>query len=192
MFKQQWLSVGGNFHQAADPLTAREILINLGRQCHPRPAAVEDRPLIRQLRVNETLAELGIEVLSPSGAWGSHPEILPGAEERRGLAEAGLGITVADYALADSGTLVILAGPGTRRSFSLLPPVHLALVPAANILPDLDALFKLLGQDQGPVNQMGQVMTFITGPSKTGDIEFNLVMGVHGPGRTEVIATTWT
>ncbi|MBF0497022.1 MAG: LUD domain-containing protein, partial [Deltaproteobacteria bacterium] len=144
--------------------------------------------LIRQVRVIETLAELGIEVLPPSGAGGLPSKILP---DRSGLEEAGLGVTVADYALADSGTLVVLAGPVTRRAFSLLPPVHLALVPAACILPDLDALFKLLGQDQGPVSQMGQVMTFITGPSRTGDIECNLVMGVHGPRRTEVIVTTW-
>jgi L-lactate dehydrogenase complex protein LldG len=98
-------------------------------------------------------------------------------------ATADFGITSADYALADTGTLVMLASPREARLISLLPPAHIAVVPSSRILTGLDELFSILPR---PAEQTSS-MVLITGPSRTADIEQILVRGVHGPGKISVI-----
>ena len=105
-------------------------------------------------------------------------------EELRAVcASADIGITSVDYALADTGTLVMLSTPSEARMISLLPPAHIAVVPAGRLLSGLDELFSLL---PNPAD-ISSSMVLITGPSRTGDIEQILVRGVHGPGRITVV-----
>ncbi|MFN3325956.1 MAG: lactate utilization protein C [Bryobacteraceae bacterium] len=101
---------------------------------------------------------------------------------RAACAVCDIGITSADFALADTGTLVMLSSPREARLISLLPPVHLAIVPRDRILTGLDELFSILPQ---PAEQTSS-MVLITGPSRTADIEQILVRGVHGPGEIQV------
>ncbi|MDQ6699510.1 MAG: lactate utilization protein [Acidobacteriota bacterium] len=96
---------------------------------------------------------------------------------------ADYGITSADYALADTGTLVMLSSAREARMISLLPPAHIAIVPADRILTGLDELLTILPK---PAEQTSS-MVLITGPSRTGDIEQILVRGVHGPGEIHVV-----
>ena len=106
---------------------------------------------------------------------------LPGVSldtSRDACAQADIGITSADYALADTGTLVLLAGPNESRLVSLLPPVHVAVFPRSAILTGLDELFTILPMPAEKTSSM----VMITGPSRTADIEQILVRGVHGPG----------
>ena len=98
-------------------------------------------------------------------------------------ATADLGITSADYALADTGTLVMIASPEEARMISLLPPMHLAIVPRERILTGLDEFFSLVPL---PADR-GSSVVFITGGSRTADIEMILVRGVHGPGEVHVL-----
>ena len=98
-------------------------------------------------------------------------------------ARVDLGITSADYALSDTGTLVMIASPAESRLVSLLPPAHLAVVPRERILTGLDELFTILPD---PASQTSS-MVLITGPSRTADIEQILVRGVHGPGQITVV-----
>jgi L-lactate dehydrogenase complex protein LldG len=105
-------------------------------------------------------------------------------EELRAIcATIDVGITSADYALADTGTLVMLSSPHEARLISLLPPAHIAVVPKDRILTGLDELFSILPR---PAEQTSS-MVLITGPSRTADIEQILVRGVHGPGQITVI-----
>lgn len=105
-------------------------------------------------------------------------------EELRAVcAEAEFGITSADYALADTGTLVLFSSPEEARMVSLLPPVHLAVVRREKILTGLD---ELLSEAPLPAERSSS-MLLITGPSRTADIEQILVRGVHGPGEIHVI-----
>jgi L-lactate dehydrogenase complex protein LldG len=105
-------------------------------------------------------------------------------DELRALcATADCGITSADYALADTGSLVMIASPQEARLISLLPPMHIAVVPAERILTGLDELFTLLPNPA----EITSSMVIITGPSRTADIEQILVRGVHGPGKLAVI-----
>jgi L-lactate dehydrogenase complex protein LldG len=99
-------------------------------------------------------------------------------ELRAACATADFGITSADYALADTGTFVMIASPQEARLVSLLPPVHIGVIPADRLLPNLDELFTRVPQPAGRSSSM----VLITGPSRTADIEQILVRGVRGPG----------
>ncbi len=97
------------------------------------------------------------------------------------------GITDVHAALAETGTLVCSSGsaPGSSRGMSLVPPAHVALVRAHDILPDmLDFYARLRGL---PAAELPSNIAFITGPSKTADIEGELITGVHGPGEVHII-----
>ncbi len=96
--------------------------------------------------------------------------------------EAEVGVTGADWGLAETASLVLLASPAQDRLLSLLPPVHVALLPEDRILTDLEALFERLDAGEVP-----SALTFITGPSRTADIEQTLTPGVHGPGVVYVV-----
>ena len=86
------------------------------------------------------------------------------------------GVTEVDYAVAETGTLVIRHTPAHGRLISLVPFVHVAIVEPRLFLPDLIDLFEALKKDG-----TGSGVTLISGPSKTADIEMNTVTGVHGP-----------
>jgi L-lactate dehydrogenase complex protein LldG len=124
------------------------------------------------------LAECGITAL---------PGVRSGITDRQELRElcalVDIGITSADYALADTGTLVMIASPQEARLISLLPPAHLAVVPRDRILTGLDELFTVLPKPAETTSSM----VLITGPSRTADIEQILVRGVHGPGQITVV-----
>ena len=105
------------------------------------------------------------------------------AELREMCATADVGITSADYALADTGTLVMLSSASEARMISLLPPAHIAVVPCERLLTGLDELFSILPDPAAATSSM----VLITGPSRTADIEQILVRGVHGPGEITVI-----
>jgi L-lactate dehydrogenase complex protein LldG len=85
-------------------------------------------------------------------------------------------VTEVDYAVAETGSLVIRHRPEHGRLLSLVPFVHVAVVEPKNFLPDLLDLMEVLRRDG-----VGSGVTMISGPSKTADIEMNVVTGVHGP-----------
>jgi L-lactate dehydrogenase complex protein LldG len=96
-----------------------------------------------------------------------------------------LGISSADYLIAETGTIVLRVSPEEPRSLSLLPPVHVVLADRTRLVPDLFDLFDSKLGDEAPA--LPSCLSLITGPSKTGDIELRLVTGVHGPGELHVI-----
>lgn len=124
------------------------------------------------------LAELGISSLP-----GVRCGILDRDELKRACAAADFGITSADYALADTGSLVMISSRQEPRLISLLPPRHIAVVPRERILANLDELFVLIPLP----SQLSSSLVLITGPSRTADIEQILVRGVHGPGHVHAI-----
>jgi L-lactate dehydrogenase complex protein LldG len=110
-------------------------------------------------------------------------EFRDGDTYRQACSEADAGITSADYALADTGTLVMISGAEESRLVSLLPPMHIAVVPVSRLLENLDELMLRIPT---PADRTSS-MVLITGPSRTADIEQILVRGVHGPGEITVI-----
>ena len=96
--------------------------------------------------------------------------------------DADMSVTGVHAAIAETGSLVICAEPGSPRLASLAVPVHVAVVRESQVLPDL---LDWADWQQTVAASTGQVL--ISGPSKTADIELNLVTGVHGPGEVHVI-----
>jgi L-lactate dehydrogenase complex protein LldG len=97
-------------------------------------------------------------------------------------AGADLVISGADAAIAATGTLVLAARPELPRAATVLPPLHIALLDRGRIVPtfaDLILTWRSRGLPSG--------LFFVTGPSRTGDIEQTLTIGVHGPGELLVI-----
>lgn len=105
---------------------------------------------------------------------------------RRQVIAADIGITGVDYAIAETGSCVLLPRKGLSRVVSLAPPVHIAVVKSGQVLPSLDELFTLRRQDF-LTGDIGSYLNLISGPSRSADIEYQLVTGVHGPGEVHMI-----
>ena len=93
-----------------------------------------------------------------------------------------LGITTAQAAIAETGTLVLDSTQERHRLVSLVPPVHIAIVDASKIFETLNEAVAFIHK-----NEISPAVTFITGPSRTADIELTLTVGVHGPQELYVI-----
>lgn len=125
-----------------------------------RKAAVSPHPLLEPYGLEQGLKELGVALLPP-------------AASARELADCDLGVTVADAALPETGTIVLRTTLSQPDLLSLLPRVHLAVVSSENLLADLHHAFSLVKGDRHAV--------LVSGSSRTADIEKVLTLGVHGP-----------
>ena len=97
-----------------------------------------------------------------------------------------VGITGAFAAIAETGTLVLASGPDTPATASLLPETHVAVVGADRIVAHMEDAFALAREAFG---QLPRAINFVSGPSRTADIDQTIVLGVHGPGRVHIIVT---
>lgn len=95
-----------------------------------------------------------------------------------------VGITGCFCATAETGTLVLLSGPQTYASAGLLPETHVAIVPASRIVAGHEDAFALIRAERG---ELPRAVNFVSGPSRTGDIEQTIVLGAHGPYRVHAI-----
>lgn len=95
-----------------------------------------------------------------------------------------LGVTGAFAAIAETGTLMLLSGPGTPASTHLLPETHVALVPASRVLRHYEDAFALMRAERG---KPARAVNLVSGPSRTGDIEQTIVLGAHGPYRVHLL-----
>ena len=100
------------------------------------------------------------------------------------LFECDLGVTSAQWAIAETGTLVLESERERHRLASLVPPVHIAVVEARRFRHTMSEVLELIKNTDGGLSR---TVTFITGPSRTSDIELTLAIGVHGPGELHVI-----
>jgi len=105
--------------------------------------------------------------------------------EARGARDADLvGITGCFCAVAETGTLMMCSSPDTPAAVSLLPETHIAIVRASRILPYMEDAWNLARAELG---SLPRAVNFISGPSRTGDIEQTIVLGAHGPYRVHLV-----
>jgi L-lactate dehydrogenase complex protein LldG len=171
MFRQQLEMVGGrcivveNEREAARAL-GRTIAALPGQS--PARIALSDSPVISRLI---QAANLPVEV-----------QVTPKQLE---LFQYDAGVTMTQGAIAETGTLVLESDFERHRLVSLVPPVHIAIVNADDICGTLAEALKRVRRPTK--ERMSRVITFITGPSRTADIELTLTVGVHGPKELYVI-----
>ena len=152
---------------------------------------VEARTVVRS--AHDVLARMEVDAALDRAGIATHTMTLAGNDldaERRALREiaihAGLGVTGVDYAVAETGSVVLLARSEVSRLPALLPPTYVAIVERGRVLPSLDELFTLR-RDEFYLDNLGSYMNIITGPSRTADIGQTLVTGVHGPGDVHMV-----
>jgi len=182
-FREEFERVGGVFHRARTAAEVPAVVLAIARAKSAREIVAWD------------LASLGLGLEPALGAAGLSVHVARevGETARRGhrdeAARAELGVTGADFALAETGTLILLSGAGRPRSTSLLPATHVAVFDRSRLLESLEQVGIMLeALHADPARAMsGAMINFITGPSRTADIELTLTRGVHGPKEVHAV-----
>lgn len=174
---------GWKVRRAPDAEEALGYLSSVMTQLGVKRAVRSTEDVFQQLAVDSILQRPGLETTIIAQNESRSRETL-----RQEMIDADIGITGADYAVAETGSVVVLPRAGLSRLVSLAPPVHLALVRPQDVVDTLDDVFLLRRLDYYRNGRdMGSYLNFITGPSRTADIEQTLVVGVHGPKEVHMI-----
>ena len=172
-FLEELEALGGYGERVESYGEAGEYILSLAKARESELLVRWDLEELERLGVDEPLEKAGVEVV----VWRELEDF------REVAAEADIGLSTAEWAIAETGSLVIEGGPAKGRSVTLLPPVHVAVVPVDRVLATVpDTIEKYATGGEVPAN-----LTFHTGPSKSGDIEMTLAVGVHGPGEVHVV-----
>jgi len=151
-------------------------------------------PLIEKLDLTAVLASQKVPVhLTDVEASKTEDESADKARDelRKHVIDAYIGITSADFCMADTATLVMRTRPGQARSVSLVPSIHVAVITLDQIIADLIELYALVKWDPEVQKEgLTNCMTYISGPSKTADVEATMVHGAHGPREVYVYVVT--
>ena len=174
---------GWQVHRAASPPDVVDYVVALAREKGAGRIVRSNHEVFKRVSLDAALRKQGARIIMVAKSRAATAEQL-----REEMARADLGITGVDYAIAETGTCVLVPRPGVSRVVSLLPPIHVAIVEPDQVYESLDDLFALrrLAFLQGRGN-MGSYLSLISGPSRTGDIEQTIVVGVHGPVEVHMV-----
>jgi L-lactate dehydrogenase complex protein LldG len=167
-FQQGLELIGGKCQMVANAREAAAAVQQIITTTKAKKVALSDSPLAQQVSQQVDADVIWIDNAS--------------AEE---LFDCEIGMSGAQYACAVTSTLVLETDAERNRLCSLVPPIHIALVEAKKLLPTLGDALRATGE-KNPA-QISRAITFITGPSRTSDIELTLAIGVHGPQELHVI-----
>ena len=189
--QEELSAVGGKVVRVQSVVEATQYVTQLALDLDASLIVRWQSDVLDTLEIDASLEQAGIDVhlAAPPQADESESEIDAKRQEvRERLARAEIGLSGVDYAIAETGTLALSALPGQMRGVSLLPPVHVAVASSAQIVATLADCLALL-QAEGPSlpERLSSCVSFITGPSRTGDIELSLTIGVHGPGELHLV-----
>ena len=156
---------------------------------HEKSVIAWQHPLIDQLKLEETLSKNNVTVFTTQTS--NKPDSEEREKIRTRLLQSYIGITSADFCVAQSATLVLRTRPNQPRAVSLVPSIHVAVIRMDQILESLKELyFRLKWDPEEKKTGLTNCMTFISGPSKTADIELVMVYGAHGPRKLLVYVIT--
>ena len=151
-------------------------------------------PLIERLQLADALVDQKVPV-DVTDLNDRQFEAVSATEARQQLRtrviDSYIGVTAADFCMADTATLVMRTRAGQARSVSLVPSIHIAVIHIEQIIADLKELYALLlWNSQVCKEGLTNCMTFISGPSKTADVEATMVHGAHGPREVHILVMT--
>jgi L-lactate dehydrogenase complex protein LldG len=181
-FQTEFERVGGVFHRVRSAADVPRVIGGLARERGAqRIVAWHARGVGADFAAAIAAEGLRVDAVSPGSA----------DAERRAMRDAAaiaeLGLTGVDLAVAETGTLVLRSGPGRPRSTSLLPPCHVAVFDATALVETLEQVGVFLEAWHASEEEWGAMINFITGPSRTADIELTLTRGVHGPKEVHAV-----
>jgi L-lactate dehydrogenase complex protein LldG len=178
IFGQNCASLGTKLHIAESLSEAEDITVEIVRSRQPefsfnRHIVLHDHPDIAAMQLWKRFNRESVTV---------HTTFSGDSETTEKTIASYIGITAPSIIIAESGTLVQITSPGCPRSTSLVPSIHIALIRSETLVADLKEAYCLL-EELNPQDSY----VFISGPSKTADIEAHLVHGAHGPKEVHVI-----
>ncbi len=188
---RQWLPVTGDSQEDWLALFAKNSA-ELKTQFLTAPDVSGAHALLAQLAATENwqriAAHQGALTAAAASAAGLPVMMIQEGYDVQELERCDAGLTECDALIAQTGSVLLTARSGGGRALSVLPPHHVVLARREQLLPDLPAAYALLHEKYGPAS-WPSMTTFITGPSRTGDIERILVLGAHGPKKLTIILT---
>ncbi len=171
-------AVGGVTHRASSLEEARAHITKVLRGAQARRIVRTRAPALEELGLDRAFFEAGIESFVCDLKADAREVI------REAAFSAEAGITAVDYGVAETGTLTLLARPAEGRAVSLVPPIHIGVLHARDIVFELGELFERVGARD---ESLPSALTFVTGPSSTADIELVHTVGVHGPRELHLV-----
>ena len=175
-FLEELDALGGHGKRAESLEEAREYVLSVARERGAKSLVRWDVEELEELGVDGPLEEAGVEVV----VW---RDLEDSEGFKEATARADIGLSTAEWAIADTGSLVLTSGPGKPRSVTLLPPTYVAIVAADKVVRTVpEAIQKYAEVGDLPAN-----VVFHTGPSRSGDIEMEIFVGMHGPGDVHVV-----
>jgi L-lactate dehydrogenase complex protein LldG len=168
-----------SFAAVLDKLGAPVELVADMAEAGQRVAAILMQHEATSLALSDAPEALAIAATLPSSIERCHHDA-----ERDALMRSHAGLSGVQWAIAETGTLALVSRHERHRLATLLPDLHIALVPASRLLATLGDAFARLEAAGVPD---AATITFVTGPSRTADIELELVVGVHGPKALHVL-----
>jgi L-lactate dehydrogenase complex protein LldG len=177
-----------NVHRAADAEQAANIVADIAVKVRAKTTVRTAEDIFKRVDIDSSLRKRGVS-----------PTVLASGRSRRksDLKEiafkADLGVSGVEYAIAETGSCALFQRKGVARIATLAPPVLALLVEESQVLETLDDFFAMVRfQFLTNRNRMPNYYNFISGPSRTADIEQTLTIGVHGPGEVHMILVAST
>ncbi|WP_127530196.1 LutC/YkgG family protein [Paenibacillus kobensis] len=169
-FGANFRAAGGYVERLSDMDEVRRFISDKAVEWSAKYVVRQGQPELDELNLEDALENANVAV------WNSSVD----EEWKARAAEADFGVVLADYAVAYTGSITVLSSKNKGRSVSLLPTVLFAVIPAERMRTRLGEplqQFDAIGREELPAG-----IHFISGPSRSADIENDLTIGVHGPG----------
>lgn len=168
------------FKQRFEELAGSVYLVGTEEECAMLVKDILVKRDVKSVAVTKVKQKLILELLD------SGIEVLRGGDARR-LSYVDAGISLAEFAIAETGTIVEASHDDYERLVSSLPRIHLVILNLKDIVHTLEEASSRLKEIYRRSGDSPLVVTFISGPSRTGDIELRLIVGVHGPHEVHAI-----
>jgi len=169
MFRKNSDSLKAEFYIAKSKADAKDYLIHLKNQESWKKIASHKGSIVRQI-----IEPLDLPLYWTDDGYDVHE-----------LAKCDAGITECDALVAQTGSIMLTSRTAGGRALSVLPPHHIVIATRSQLVPDLPTALQIVRQRFS--NNYPSMISFITGPSRTGDIERILVYGAHGPVKLTII-----
>lgn len=181
-FATEAAALGSKLYRVTSAAMAGEQLADLCRQFSTSHLVFSAAEIFQELQLEAFLKTKGLTV--------SHAQVFSKLAKSNlitQLATAPIGVTGIDSAIAETGTILLTSAEDQSLLVSLLPPIHVAIFKASQIKQGLPEVIEKLGAEHMSGNSLTRSATFISGPSRTSDVELTLSIGVHGPKELHLI-----
>ncbi len=170
-FKRKYETLAGHVHLAAGTTEAAEVVVSILKDTEAKRVVLGELPEAFQDSLEQICVEAGLDVLKPPFNSAELPQAIDSAQ---------VGVSWPAFVVAEAGALVEFAKDDALRLVSTLPEVHIGVFRAEDLVETLREAAPPI-RDFYTENPRNATVTFISGPSRTADIEMRLTLGVHGP-----------